>query len=69
MGMVYVWVNTYYCWTEERLREDRDNDELIDGGSNGEGGDLDWDDGGNSNFSKKDTPRAKAIFRNSNMTE
>lgn len=61
--------DTYYCWTEERLREDRDTDELIDGGSNGEGGDLDWDDGGNSNFSKKDTPRAKAIFRNSNMTE
>ncbi len=61
--------DTYYCWTEERLREDRDTDELIDGGGNGEGGDLDWGDGGSNNSSKKDTPRAKAIFRNSNMTE
>ena len=51
------------------MREDRDTDELIDGGSNGEGGDLDWGDGGSNNSSKKDIPRAKAIFRNSNMTE
>lgn len=60
--------DTYYCWTEEKLREDRDTDELIDGGS-GEEGELDWGESGGNHSSKNDAPRAKLIFRNSNMTK
>ena len=60
--------DTYYCWSEERLREECDTD---DGGYGRRGweGELDWGDSGGNSSNEDDTPRAKLIFRNSNMTK